>query len=100
MVKNQLASARDARGLGSIHGSGRFSEAGNGNPLPVFLPGKSPGQSSLVGYNSWGCKEEVKEYVCVCACVCMLLCYVTSLIFKPKKEWVNILITKARLNDS
>ena len=26
-------------------------------PTPVFLPGKSHGQRSLVGYNSWGCKE-------------------------------------------
>ena len=24
---------------------------------PVFLPGKSYGQRSLVGYNPWGCKE-------------------------------------------
>ena len=23
----------------------------------VFLPGKSHGQRSLAGYNSWGCKE-------------------------------------------
>ena len=24
---------------------------------PVFLPGKSHGQSNLVGYSPWGCKE-------------------------------------------
>ena len=24
---------------------------------PVFLPGKSHGQSNLLGYNPWGCKE-------------------------------------------
>ena len=24
---------------------------------PVFLPGESHGQSSLVGYSPWGCKE-------------------------------------------
>ena len=24
---------------------------------PVFLPGKSQGQRSLVGYSTWGCKE-------------------------------------------
>ena len=24
---------------------------------PVFLPGESPGQRSLVGYSPWGCKE-------------------------------------------
>ena len=26
-------------------------------PTPVFLPGKSPGQTSLAGYNPWGCKD-------------------------------------------
>ena len=33
MVKNLLASARDAREAGSIPGSGRSSGVGNGNPL-------------------------------------------------------------------
>ena len=26
-------------------------------PTPVFLPGKSPGQRSLLGYRPWGRKE-------------------------------------------
>ena len=26
-------------------------------PTPVFLPGESHGQRSLVGYNPWGCQE-------------------------------------------
>ena len=26
-------------------------------PTPVFLPGKSHGQSSLAGSSPWGCKE-------------------------------------------
>ena len=26
-------------------------------PTPVFLPGKSHGQRSLVGYRPWGCKD-------------------------------------------
>ena len=30
---------------------------GNGNPLQVFLPGKSHGQRSLAGYSPWGHKE-------------------------------------------
>ena len=43
-----------------------LSGEGNGNPLPwrrewqstpVFLPGKSHGQTSLVGYSPWGGKE-------------------------------------------
>ena len=28
-------------------------------PTPVFLPGESHGQRSLVGYSPWGCKESV-----------------------------------------
>jgi len=26
-------------------------------PTPVFLPGESHGEKSLVGYSPWGCKE-------------------------------------------
>ena len=26
-------------------------------PTPVFLPGESHGQRSLVGYSPWGCKK-------------------------------------------
>ena len=26
-------------------------------PTPVFLPGKSHGRKSLIGYSPWGCKE-------------------------------------------
>ena len=26
-------------------------------PTPVFLPGESHGQRSLVGYSPWGCKD-------------------------------------------
>ena len=38
--------------LGEHHNSKRKWQ-----PTPVFLPGKSHGQRSLVGYSSWGCKE-------------------------------------------
>ena len=41
---------------GLISGSGSSSQEGNGNPLPVSLPGKSHGQRSLVGYNPRGRK--------------------------------------------
>ena len=33
MVKNMPPSEGDARDMGSVSGSGRFSEVGNGNPL-------------------------------------------------------------------
>ena len=39
---------------GLIPGLGRSSGEENGYPLPVFLPGKSHGQKSLVGYSPWG----------------------------------------------
>ena len=43
--------------VGSIPGVGRTLGKGNGNPLtPVFLPEKSHGQRSLVGYSPWGHK--------------------------------------------
>ena len=42
--------------LGLIPGWGRSPGEGNGNPLP-FLPGKSHGWRSMVGYSPWGCKE-------------------------------------------
>ena len=35
-------------------------------PTPIFLPGKSPGQRSLVGYNPWGHKEsDMTEHACM-----------------------------------
>ena len=34
VVKNPSANAGDTRDVGSIPGSGRFPEVGNGNPLP------------------------------------------------------------------
>ena len=53
-VKNLSANAGD---VVSVPGSGRFPAAGNGKPTPVFLPGKSQGQRSLVGYSPCDCKR-------------------------------------------
>ena len=36
---------------------GKISWRRKWQPTPVFLPGKSHGWRSLVGYSSWGCKE-------------------------------------------
>ena len=47
----------NAGDTGLIPGSGRSPGGGNGNPTPVFLPGKFYGQRSLVGCSPWGCKE-------------------------------------------
>ena len=35
-------------------GSGRSPGEGNGNPLPVVLPGKFRGQRNMVGCSPWG----------------------------------------------
>ena len=48
-----------------IPGSGRTPGEGNGNPLQGFLPKKSHGQRSLVGYSQMGCKEsDTTERLC------------------------------------
>ena len=38
-------------------------------PTPVFLPGESHGQRSLVGYSPYGC-EVRHDWVCTCARMC------------------------------
>ena len=54
VVKNLPANAGDAD---SILGSERFPWRKKWQPTPVFVPGKSHGQSSLAGYSPWGHKE-------------------------------------------
>ena len=53
MIKNLPAKEGDAGDLGSI----RVRKIPCRQPTPVFLPGKSHGWRSLVGYNSRGRKE-------------------------------------------
>ena len=48
-------SACNVGDMGSIPGSGK--SPGEGKPTPVFLPGESHGQRSLVGYSPWDRKE-------------------------------------------
>ena len=57
LVKNLPANSGDIRGTGSILGSGRSPGGGNGLPTPVFLPGESPGHSSLAGSSLQGLTE-------------------------------------------
>ena len=54
MVKKPPANAGDTS---LIPGLGRFPWRRKWQPTPVFLPGESHGQRSLVGYSLWGCKE-------------------------------------------
>ena len=48
VVKNAFANAGDVRDAGSIPGSGRSPWRRAWQPTPVFLPGESHGQRSLV----------------------------------------------------
>ena len=51
VVKNSPTNAGDIRDMGSISGSGRSPEGKAWQPTPVFLPGESHEQRSLVGYS-------------------------------------------------
>ena len=53
-------SACQAGEAGSIPWLGRSPGEGNGNPIPVFLPGKSHGQRSLVGYSHGVTKSQTR----------------------------------------
>ena len=57
MVKNLHFSAGGVRDLGSIPESGKISWRRKWQPDPVFLPGQSHGQRTLMGYNPWVHKE-------------------------------------------
>ena len=64
MVKNPSDNARDAGDAGLIPGLGRFPCRKKWQPTPVFLPGESHGQRSLVDYNPCGCQElDVTEHL-------------------------------------
>ena len=57
MVKNPPANAGDLRDAGFNPWVGKIPWRRKWQPAPVFLPGKSHGQRSLVGYSPWGCKD-------------------------------------------
>ena len=64
MVKNLLASAGDARNVGSIPGLGRFPGEGHGNPLQCSWPGEYHGQRCLAGSSPWVRKElDMTEHI-------------------------------------
>ena len=56
-IKNQPANAGDERDAGSISGLGRSPWRRAWQPTPVFLPGESHGQRSLVGCSPKGHKD-------------------------------------------
>ena len=50
VVKNLFDNAGDVRDMGSIPGLERCPGGGHGQPTPIFLPGESHGQRSLVDH--------------------------------------------------
>ena len=54
--KEPICQCKRHKRHGSIPGWGRSPRGGHGNP-PIFLPGESHGQRSLVCYGPKGCKE-------------------------------------------
>ena len=57
VVKNPLANAGNVRDVGLIPVLGRFPGGGHGSPFQYACLENPHGQSSLVGYSSWGCKD-------------------------------------------
>ena len=57
VVKNLPANVGDPRDVGSDFWVGKIPWRMSWQPTPVFLPGESHSQKSLVGYNPWSHKE-------------------------------------------
>ena len=56
-LPRRLSGKESARQCRRRVGVGKIPWRRKWQPTPVFLPGKSHGQRSLVGYSPWGCKE-------------------------------------------
>ena len=57
VVKNLPANAGDIRDVGSVPGFRKIPWRRAWQPTPLFLPGESHGQRSLVVCSAWGRKE-------------------------------------------
>ena len=66
VVKNWPANTGDIKKGGFDHWAGKIPWSGKWQPTPVFLPGESHEQRSLVGYNPWGHRESdmTEESLC------------------------------------
>ena len=69
VLKNPPVNAGDVRDEGLIPGLGGFPWRRTWQPTPVFFPGESHGQKSLVGYSPWGRKESDTAEVTWHACM-------------------------------
>ena len=68
-IKNLPVTAGDTRDTGLISGSGRSLWNRKCQPTPVFLPGESHGQRSLVGYSPWVTKSQTLLSIHACILV-------------------------------
>ena len=57
VIKHLPTKAGNARDACLLSRLGRLLGVGSANFIPMYLPGKSHGQRSLVGYSPWGHKE-------------------------------------------
>ena len=75
-------SACIARDLGLIPGSRRSPGEDKGLLIPVFLPGESHGQRSLVGCSPWPCKEsDITERLT------LSLLFSCSITLQQRRQW-------------
>ena len=78
-VKTLPTNSGDSRDASLFPGSGRAPGGGTWQPTPVFLPGESHGQRSLVGYSpwdrrvgyDWACTHTEKRLGACMACCCV-----------------------------
>ena len=66
MVKNPPANAGDMGSTLEKGREGKIPWRRKQQPTSLFLPEKSDGQRSLVGYSPWGCKESVMTEAAKC----------------------------------
>ena len=87
MVKNLLANAGDTRDVGLIPGEGHDPWKRAWQPTPVFLPGKSHGQRSLVGDSPLGRREsDMAEHLGRHVPCSVLSCYQVLLSMKYSRQ--------------
>ena len=88
-------SACNSGDLGRDPSVGKIPWRRKWQPTPVFLPGKSRGQRSLVGYNRWGCKElETTEQLTLFQKILTYLKSWDYIVEHHPQPWFHFLISK------
>ena len=97
MAKNPPANAGDAGDKGSISGSGRSPEGGNGNPLQYSCLENSTDRGACRGYSPRGDKElAINERLNMST----IMCQGTHMCAKhPRKAKVSLVVDQADFLD-